>query len=320
MLISLIIPVYNVEEYIERCLVSCIAQDLSSEEYEIIIINDGTQDNSVAIVEKYQKLYPCLIHFISQENQGLSAARNAGLSLAQGIYVWFIDSDDYIENNCLARIIASIRSSSFPDLLQIQYRLVYDDIFQNTDADKFLVTGVITGCDVMRRGGLPNPAQFTLYRKQFLLDNNLSFVKGLLHEDTEFKPRVTYLAESIASFDMICYNYYQRKTGSITSRFTMKNAVNIVKVLNSLYDFSLSMPMVNQKYFNCFIGLNMNTLLFGIRCLSKNEKQSILKILSENRKLFRRMFFSVNKKYVLEGLVFLFSIRLGYSVYLCLKK
>src|SRR5690554_3713943 len=101
--ISLIIPVYNVEKYLEKCLNSCMNQDISEEEYEIIIVNDGTKDSSLSIALKFEQKYKN-IKVYSQENQGLSAARNKGLSLAKGEYVWFIDSDDWIKENCLKSI------------------------------------------------------------------------------------------------------------------------------------------------------------------------------------------------------------------------
>ena len=104
MKLSIIIPVYNVEKYVEKCLRSCAEQDLPSDEYEIIVVNDGTKDSSLEIVERVAKDYSN-IAIISQENAGLSAARNKGLSLAKGEYIWFIDSDDWIEKNCLQKII-----------------------------------------------------------------------------------------------------------------------------------------------------------------------------------------------------------------------
>ena len=101
MKISLIIPVYNVEQYIGRCLQSCLCQPhVAADDYELVIVNDGTKDNSMHVVEKMTRDYPN-VTIINQHNQGLSMARNAGLKAAQGEYVWFIDSDDWIEDNCL---------------------------------------------------------------------------------------------------------------------------------------------------------------------------------------------------------------------------
>ena len=104
MFISLVIPVYNVEKYIDNCIKSCLEQNIQDEDYEIIIINDGTKDKSMDKVDIYYKQYPNLIKIYNQENKGLSAARNLGLNMANGDYIWFIDSDDWITTNCLAEI------------------------------------------------------------------------------------------------------------------------------------------------------------------------------------------------------------------------
>ena len=122
--LSIIIPVYNVEKYIEKCLLSCIKQDISYEDYEIVVVNDGSPDNSITIVERIAKDYSN-IRIINQENQGLSGARNTGMKHAKGNYIWFVDSDDYIEENCLGRIVSYLNGDL--DILQLQYRHVFED-------------------------------------------------------------------------------------------------------------------------------------------------------------------------------------------------
>ncbi|MDH6314239.1 glycosyltransferase involved in cell wall biosynthesis [Parabacteroides sp. PFB2-10] len=102
--LSLIIPVYNVEAYLEECLDSCLEQDIPHSDYEIIAINDGSPDGSLAILERYAAKYPN-ITVLSQENRGLSATRNRGIEVAKGEYIWFIDSDDWIEKNCLSSLL-----------------------------------------------------------------------------------------------------------------------------------------------------------------------------------------------------------------------
>ena len=98
--ISVVLPVYNVEEYLERCIDSIINQGIKETDYEIILVNDGSTDGSFDICRKYEKSLSC-IRCYSQKNQGLSVARNTGISHAQGQYIMFVDSDDYIEKNCL---------------------------------------------------------------------------------------------------------------------------------------------------------------------------------------------------------------------------
>ena len=106
--ISLILPVYNVELYLPKCIESCLNQDLPKTEYEMIIVIDGSSDNSLSVARKYQQKYGC-ISIVEQSNGGLSSARNTGLKHATGEYVWCIDTDDYINENILKGIVTQLQ-------------------------------------------------------------------------------------------------------------------------------------------------------------------------------------------------------------------
>ena len=102
--LSIIIPMYNVENFIERCLLSLVNQDISEDEFEIICVNDGSPDKSASIVELFQKDYDNIV-LINQENQGVSCARNKGIDFAHGKFILFIDPDDYVQKNTFARVV-----------------------------------------------------------------------------------------------------------------------------------------------------------------------------------------------------------------------
>ena len=104
MILSIIVPVYNVEKYLERCIESLIHQDIEPSDYEIIMVNDGSTDHSGIIAEQLTSKYENIILF-NQRNQGLSGARNSGLKLCRGKYVMFVDSDDFLEKNSLMYLI-----------------------------------------------------------------------------------------------------------------------------------------------------------------------------------------------------------------------
>lgn len=311
MKLSIVIPVYNVEKYIEKCLLSCINQDIPESDYEIIVVNDGTPDNSMEIVRKIADSHSN-IHILNQQNQGLSAARNNGFAIAKGEYVWFIDSDDWIEENCLRRITNELTVNI--DILQLQYRLAYDESALNKDCYT-IIDRCVSGFDQTCNGGLPAPAQFCIYRANFLRDNNLSFVKGIYHEDSEFKPRAVYLAETITSDNIVSYNYYQRQSGSITSSFSIKRANDIIYVCNSLYDFSKNLPSSIKKCFYGKIALNLNSLIFGYKTLPNNEQEQIRDVLKMNKHLLHCMTKSNSIKYKIEGIIFSVNISLGIALY-----
>ena len=306
--LSIIIPVYNVELYVEKCIRSCADQNFS--DFELVIVNDGSTDSSADIVNQVAKDYKN-ITVIHQANQGLSAARNAGFKAARGEYIWFVDSDDWIEPYSLQRICNHLTDDL--DILQLQYRYVYEDASLNHNATFRLIDGVSNGREVTLEGGLPAPAQFCVYRKDFLMQNHLEFKHGIYHEDSEFKPRATYLAQRIASDSEVSYNYLQRTSGSITSKFRLKNGLDILYVMNSLMDFADSQHMDKacRKVFNNNVGLDMNTLLLGYRQLAESDKTLLEKELLKQKRLFKAMIKCGNFKYRLEGLAFFLNVRLG---------
>ena len=302
MLLSIIIPVYNVEKYLRKCLLSCVNQNVLKSEYEIIVINDGSPDNSLLIAEEFANKYDN-IRVVSQKNKGLSEARNVGMSYAYGKYIWFVDSDDWIEKDCLCRLFVELLKEEV-DILQLQYRLVYDDTSLNREVSSYIIEGIQSGKNILLDGGFPAPAQFSIYRAQFLKDNGLEFVRGIYHEDSEFKPRAIYCAKSIKSDDKISYNYYQRLEGNITASFRLKNGIDLVTVMNSLYKFAIEKNVDKHclKAFCYQIGMCMNSLLLGYRQLNSEDKEVLRQYLKRNRYLFSLMVQSGNLKYALEGL------------------
>ena len=201
MKLSLIIPIYNVERYVARCLQSCLCQPfVTPADYELVIVNDGTQDHSMDIVEEITQGHTN-VTLIYQQNQGLSMARNAGLRVAKGEYVWFIDSDDWIEEGCLYEIIRCLCETKV-DILQLQYRNVYTD---GTLSDEHYATieGIQKSKDWFVCNLYHAAVPFMIYRKSFLQKYSLQFYPGIYHEDSEFKPKVVYLADTCASYDKV---------------------------------------------------------------------------------------------------------------------
>ena len=126
MKLSVIVPVYNVEQYLPRCLDSLLRQGLEVGEYEIICVDDGSPDNSASILGKYKAYKPNIFKIITQENQGLGAARNVGSSLAQGEYITYLDSDDYIIDNAYSYLLEQFCQDK-PDVLCYQMLRIYTD-------------------------------------------------------------------------------------------------------------------------------------------------------------------------------------------------
>lgn len=234
--LSIIIPVYNTGKWVGRCLESCLQQDIAHEEYEIIVVNDGTQDNSMAIVAGYAARYGN-VRVVERENGGLSAARNTGLRSATGRYVWFVDSDDYIENNCIKSLLLQAERND-SDVLCFKPYLLFEDggkeVFEIPfEKEKHIYGGKEFICKV----AMPPAAWCGLYKRMFLSDNDLFFYEGIYHEDQEFTPRAYCLAKRIEYVDYCAYYYFQR-SGSIMKSTNPKKAKDLLVVADSLYNFA----------------------------------------------------------------------------------
>ena len=313
--LSLIIPVYNVEQYVGRCLQSCLCQPhVSADDYELVIVNDGTKDNSMQIVEEITR--DCTnVTIVNQHNQGLSMARNAGLKAAKGEYVWFIDSDDWIEEGCLHGIIQRLEETGV-EVLQLQYRNVYSSDAP-CDEHYSTIEGVVRGKDCLVKGKFFIPAPFMIYRREFLVSNELTFYPGIYHEDNEFKPRAVYLAERCASYDKVAYNYFKGNTNSITAQLKLKNGTDLFIVMNSLYRFVEENHITGRcrRAFYTQIGFAMRIVLRTLKAVSAEDGAILIGMMRDNRHLLRCLCRANNIKVRLGGMLMCLHLPLGLKVY-----
>ena len=237
MKLSIIVPIYNVAPYLRKCVDSLITQDIS--DYEIILVDDGSTDNSGLIADEIAA-YPhplpegkgVSINVIHQANAGLSVARNTGIAAAQGQYILFVDSDDYLQPNTLATLLEQAERDNL-DVLRFRYQNVkesgeafvphegmktdYNDYSSTpTDGLSFLNERMWVQCYVV----------------QFLVKTEIVrqelFTLGIYFEDTDWTPRMLLRANRVASTDLVVYNYLWRE-GSIT--LSQKDIAKIRKQL-----------------------------------------------------------------------------------------
>lgn len=242
MKLSIVIPVYNTEKYVESCILSCEKQTCKDIESELIVVNDGTIDNSVAVVEKLQKQFHNII-LIHQENQGLSGARNTGISHATGDYIWFVDSDDTINSNSFEYILS--QSKVCPDIIALNYTTQYVD---GTIKRSIHSNVASTGIEALKKG-IRIQACFNIFRRSLFQNYNLSFYPHIYHEDLEFSPRAFYFAKRIAYIEEPIY-YVLKRPGSITTTVNPKRAYDYLTVAKNLIQFrkekEISFPEFNH--------------------------------------------------------------------------
>lgn len=299
--LSIIIPAYNVEPYVEKCLRSCAEQDIPSSDYEIIVINDGSKDKSLAIAEHIANEY-LNMKVISQENAGLSEARNKGLTIAIGEYVWFIDSDDWIGTNCL-KIITDTLYKNRPDGLLVSGVNIINGIPEKRQDYSKLNRAIYSGIELLKMNFWEPCVQFTIYNRNFLRRNNLKFMPGVFHEDSEFTPRSFYLAEKLAVLNKIIY-YKFANPHSITRSVNHKKAFDIIRVANSLSVFAQSVPSDLRYLINNKISLNINNSLNLSFQMDKATIRALNIEWKNNKFLFKHLIKSSIIKYRLEGMLF----------------
>ncbi len=233
MILSFIVPTYNVDEFLAECLESLIKQDLSYDLYEIIVINDGSTDQSLNVAERYAK-QNSNIKIVSQTNKGLSMTRNRGIEEASGKYIWFIDSDDYITENCLQKIIGKIEQNDFPDMVAVS-RLKF---LSNQKREKYIENSPdgISGKEFLYKRIYQATAQCYLFKKEFLTNHNLLFKSGIYHEDAEFTQRALFYANKIVFVSDIIY-FHRHREKSITTLVNYKRCDDLIIVADSLNSF-----------------------------------------------------------------------------------
>ncbi|MCQ2341411.1 MAG: glycosyltransferase [Paludibacteraceae bacterium] len=236
--LSIIVPIYNVEPYLRKCVDSLLAQDLPKDEYEIILVDDGSPDGCPAICDEYASQY-AFIHVIHRPNGGLSAARNSGLAIAQGKYVQFVDSDDYLEPNVLDGLVAQMEREEL-DVLRFDYQNVneknevYQPYKQPHSVDKR--TDIVDGETYLNeRMGYACYVVMFMIRHEIL--NNCLFTVGIHFEDVDWTPRMLLAAKRVNSTPTIVYDYLLRKgsiTGAVSPSQKKKNIDDSIKVIQLL--------------------------------------------------------------------------------------
>lgn len=243
--ISLIVPVYNVEKYLARCLDSCLHQDLNEDEYEIIAVNDGSCDGSLKLLKEYVDKYHHIV-LIDKPNGGLSSARNAGLERARGKLIWFVDSDDWIVENCL-KTVCSLFESNDMDMMAFNTYYATDIGYKEQPVKRKMTDGqMLDGVQLYNQGFIYpfTGVQFYIYKSSFLKKHDLHFVDKIYFEDWLFTPVAYAYCDKCLYWDKSLYYYYMR-TGSITQSVpSVKKAEDIIKVAEQLY---MKITSVNRE-------------------------------------------------------------------------
>lgn len=241
-LVSVIVPIYNVENYLPRCVDSIINQEYKN--LEIILVDDGSPDNSPQLCEEYAKK-DNRIKVVHKENGGLSDARNAGMKIATGEYVSFIDSDDWLDLKTFSVTISKMLETK-SEIGAFDFVKAYDDVEATPDlSDEFEVMSSEQAIESTIDNVKVRTQVWNKIYKRSLLDG-IEFIKGKLNEDEFFTFRVLHRANNIVYLHRQCYYYYQRQT-SIMGNYTLRHLDMVDGVKERLLFISDNYPALYSK-------------------------------------------------------------------------
>ena len=268
---SFIVPVYNTSKYLKKCLDSLVKQTFK--DFEIIIVNDGSTDNSSNIISKYKDTYKN-IKVVNQKNEGLSMARNNGVKEANGEYLIFIDSDDYVEKNLLKEVDKEIKDAEI-----LRYQVISEDEDGGNKMDfneeAFDMVNGYQAFKYLSNYHFVEPAWCYVFKKDYYVDNKFSFKKGVYHEDFGLIPYVIYKARKIKGISYLGYHYVQRN-GSIMNnndyKKTVKKAFDMLEQYKTLRLFAKNINRKNNMddYYLSYIS---NSVIVKTRELKKDERK-----------------------------------------------
>lgn len=262
MKVSIIIPIYNVEAYIEDCLLSVWRQTFQN--IEVILVNDKTKDGSMDVVGKFMENHPPRFEVKicqHEQNRGLSAARNTGIDNSTGDYLYFLDSDDEITADCIERLVRDVRDA---DMVVGDYRVVNTDLpFPQLG----LSSGTLSDHKLLRKAFMNariyQMAWNKLVKKDFILSNNLYFKPGLIHEDCLWNFMCGCKIKKLSVVKHVTYIYKVRQNSIMTDIGFTKDFNAYLTILDDMYEYVRKEKLLHDKYVYSYIEEQRFYLLYA---------------------------------------------------------
>lgn len=284
-LISIIMPVYNTEAYLDMAIQSILEQ--TQEDFELIIVNDGSTDGSPAIMSKWQQ-QDQRIRVVVQDNQGLSAARNTGLRYAIGEFVYFMDSDDYLRPDALSACVRYAQDSAL-DLVFFDADILREQNQENQLSSAFPYIRKKTASHQVMKGSEAlaqlldhqeffSPVWMLFIRRSLILTENLRFEVGIIHEDELFTMMTFLLAQHVGYLPEPFFSRRIRANSIMTSSFKWYNISSYLKVAEELQRFIQVHP-TNRAVVDRYLNRMLNAAVWKAHALPRVERVKLLFIL-----------------------------------------
>ena len=281
--LSVVIPVYNVEKYLSKCLDSVINQTF--DDLEIICVNDASTDNSLLILDKYKHKDNRIIVINNEKNIGLGLTRNRGMEYATGEYIHFLDSDDWLELDSYEKLYGLSETFNKPDVIHFEYQYISNIDGSKSNRDYYYkdnlfnkVLNIEQENDII--GLWDRHAWNKLYRTKFLKENNLLFNDYPCYEDIEFAFNVLVKSKSICFINDILLNYRYNNSSSLISKYYYLHSNYVYKSYLAAIDLTLSLKKESREKLLLAELWNMNTIFYGAYKtgdMSYSELRNLLK-------------------------------------------
>lgn len=272
--VSVIVPVYNVENYIEKCLKTLVNQ--SMQDIEVIVVNDGSKDNSEKIIKDFIKRYPNKIIYLEKQNGGLSDARNYGLPYAKGEYIAFLDSDDYIEEDTYEKMYELAKKEN-SDMVECNFIWEYPnkrkvDIGQRYETKKEMIQKVRV------------VAWNKLIKREILEKTQIQFPKGYRYEDVEFTYKLVPYLKKVSFLNKPCIHYIQRPNSiSNAQNERTKEIMDVLSHVIRFYkeqgfykEYKNELEYIYARYLLC------SSLMRIVKIKNKKVRKKLLNLTWEN--------------------------------------
>lgn len=269
-LVSILIPIYNVEKYIERCARSLFCQTYN--DIEFVFVDDCSPDNSVAILQNIINEYPERknnVKIIRHEiNKGLSSARNTALKASSGIYIMHVDSDDYIENNTVELAVYSARQND-ADMVVFDMNYIFNNSIKPYHV-KIPDDNMVYLKKIIYRDISPCLCG-SMYKRKLYIDNNIRAIEGLNYgEDYVTKPRLIFYAKQINYLPLCLYNYVQYNQSSYTNSVSLRSIHDILKAISILDVFFAKNSIKN--YDNISMNMKIRNKIFLLEYCNSSDR------------------------------------------------
>ena len=268
-LLTVVIPVYNVEKYLKRCVESVLVQEWHN--YDILLVDDGSTDSSPQICDDYAKVYD-FISVIHKKNGGLSEARNTGILHAKGEYVYFPDSDDWIETDTFLALAEVLESQKF-DIISFNREFVKDE--DDAIVSDSLVTQVFEGKDafvqMLKHSYITGFANDKIYRKSLFIDNNILFPKGKYYEDLGTNYKFFLSAKKVYATNQKYYHYLIDNPDSITQSWNEKKFSDMFGFYKDIFYSDFVRSQLNQEELQISQLYYVNGLIHILASLYKSK-------------------------------------------------